>query len=632
MATFSNLSINNAGDGYTLVVSGNGAASVTTNAFDVTSQPTFINFDNLPAIAPGSGFIPVADRLSNQLSNLGVTFSTGLGADYVPVVGPSDAVSPPNQIWLATTDNTLVLSLPYYAVINFVDPSNPSVDAVTDFVSIRGDVDGSSNTLTMEAFDVNGDLIGTDTQPDTGGETVSVSTPGIQSVHIIMSTPQGQVGGIGLDNLMFDPPVPMANHLVVTAQTPGSVTAGSGFGLTVTAEDASGNTLTSFNGTVTVALDANPGGSTLGGTLTATAQDGVATFSGLTLNKAGTGYTLLVSASGLADSQTMPFDVNAATATQLIVTTQPPGSVLTGSPFGLTVTAEDPFDNVDTNFGDSVTVALLNNPGSANLGGTLMATARDGVATFSDLTLDQPANGYTLQVTSTGLTSATTDAVDVTLPQLVVTAQPPGSVTVGSDFGLTVSAEDGSGNVDTSFTGTVTVSLSNNPGGATLGGTLMATAHDGVATFSDLTLDQPGIRYTLEVSASGLASVTTNPFNVQTTVNSSVGVAWGPSATATLETASDGLHLLPAGRNTDVPWLEIDQFTITLAQATTLAAGDVTVGSAHRGQLRPGDHLGLGDQLHVYPGPASRAGRPGDADDRQRDHRDFHPRARCAAG
>ena len=87
--------------------------------------------------------------------------------------------------------------------------------------------------------------------------------------------------------------------LVVTQQPPASVTAGSGFGLTVQAEDSSGNLITSFNGTVTVALANNPGGATLGGTLTVTASGGVATFSGLTLNKAASGYTLVVTSSGL---------------------------------------------------------------------------------------------------------------------------------------------------------------------------------------------------------------------------------------------------------------------------------------------------------------------------------------------
>ncbi len=86
------------------------------------------------------------------------------------------------------------------------------------------------------------------------------------------------------------------SQLVVTQQPPASVTAGSGFGLTVEAEDSSGNPITSFDGTVTVALANNPGGATLGGTLTATASDGVATFSGLTLTTAASGYTLDVSA------------------------------------------------------------------------------------------------------------------------------------------------------------------------------------------------------------------------------------------------------------------------------------------------------------------------------------------------
>ena len=52
--------------------------------------------------------------------------------------------------------------------------------------------------------------------------------------------------------------------------------------------------------------------------------------------------------------------------------------------------------------------------------------------------------------------------------ELVVTSQPPSSVTAGSGFGLTVTAENGSGNPITSFNGTVTVALDNNPGGAAL--------------------------------------------------------------------------------------------------------------------------------------------------------------------
>ena len=115
-------------------------------------------------------------------------------------------------------------------------------------------------------------------------------------------------------------------HFVVTVQPSASVTAGSGFGLTVTAEDSLGNVDSSFNGTVSVALYNNPDGASLGGILTVTAQSGVAAFSGLTLDKSSIGYTLLVSGSGETGATTNVFNVTPAIATQLVVTTQPPAA------------------------------------------------------------------------------------------------------------------------------------------------------------------------------------------------------------------------------------------------------------------------------------------------------------------
>jgi autotransporter-associated beta strand protein len=58
-----------------------------------------------------------------------------------------------------------------------------------------------------------------------------------------------------------------------------------------------------------------------------------------------------------------------------------------------------------------------------------------------------------------------------------------------------------------------------------------------------------------------------------------VGVIWG-SQTAALQTAGDGIRLLPAGRKTDLPWLSINQLQITLSHAYTLTAADVVVSSA----------------------------------------------------
>ena len=48
-------------------------------------------------------------------------------------------------------------------------------------------------------------------------------------------------------------------------------------------QDANGNLVTTATTSITLALAANPGAATLGGTLTVNAVNGVATFSTLTL-------------------------------------------------------------------------------------------------------------------------------------------------------------------------------------------------------------------------------------------------------------------------------------------------------------------------------------------------------------
>jgi hypothetical protein len=87
-----------------------------------------------------------------------------------------------------------------------------------------------------------------------------------------------------------------ANRMVITSPSQ-NVLPGAAFSIAVSAVDSYGDVDTSFNGAVTISLANNPGGSALGGTLTATAIKGVATFSGLTLNHEGRGYTLLAQSS-----------------------------------------------------------------------------------------------------------------------------------------------------------------------------------------------------------------------------------------------------------------------------------------------------------------------------------------------
>jgi hypothetical protein len=80
----------------------------------------------------------------------------------------------------------------------------------------------------------------------------------------------------------------------------------------VTALDAGGNRVTSFNGSVTIAIGHNGGTllpGTLSGTTTVTAVNGVATFSNLSIDQLGNGYTLVVSAANVFGAESAPFNI-----------------------------------------------------------------------------------------------------------------------------------------------------------------------------------------------------------------------------------------------------------------------------------------------------------------------------------
>ncbi len=130
------------------------------------------------------------------------------------------------------------------------------------------------------------------------------------------------------------------------------------------------------------------------------------------LDKAGDGFTIQATGSGVTDSITNSFNVAPAAASQLVVTTQPPVGVSVDNTFGLVVSALDPYGNLNTNFGGSVAVSLSNNSGGGTLGGTRSVTAQNGVAAISDLTLNAPGTGYFLEASSTGLTNAISDTFE----------------------------------------------------------------------------------------------------------------------------------------------------------------------------------------------------------------------------
>src|SRR5437773_2210140 len=192
----------------------------------------------------------------------------------------------------------------------------------------------------------------------------------------------------------------------------------------ITAEDGNGNTATGFTGNITVAIGTNPSSGTLAGTLTHAAVAGVATFSGLGIDKVGTGYTL--TATGAGSTTSAAFNITAGSATQLVFSVQPIGrAAWRAIAPAVEVTAQDAGGNTETGFTGNITVAIVTDASSGRVVGTVPQGAVRGVATFPGLSIDKVGTGYTL--TATGAGSTTSAAFNITAgsaTQLVFSVQP----------------------------------------------------------------------------------------------------------------------------------------------------------------------------------------------------------------
>jgi len=198
----------------------------------------------------------------------------------------------------------------------------------------------------------------------------------------------------------------------------------------------------------------------------------------------------------------------------------PPASATAGEPLSpaVRVSAVDSSGSVDTTFQGPVTVTLGENPGRDTLRGTSTVNAERGVATFSNLSINRAATGYTLVATAPGVRGATSAAFAVApaaAARLAFTAQPHGARV---DSVLTppvqVTAFDTLGNVATGFAGDVTLALAANSNGGALRGTTIVAAASGVATFANLSINRAGTGYRLTASAGQLAAATSDAFEI----------------------------------------------------------------------------------------------------------------------
>jgi len=155
---------------------------------------------------------------------------------------------------------------------------------------------------------------------------------------------------------------------------------------------------------------------------------------------------------------------------------------------GLNATVTDSTQLTDVNGRAKPTAWKLGDLATAN---TLTATSVAATTTFTVTGIAGSARklGFSAQPTTAGIGGAITPAVKVAVL-------------------------DSLGNLNATATNSITLTLGNNPGAATLAGTLTVAAVAGVATFSNVTLNASGSGYTLTASSGALTTAISNSFDV----------------------------------------------------------------------------------------------------------------------
>lgn len=381
--------------------------------------------------------------------------------------------------------------------------------------------------------------------------------------------------------------IAVAAKLAFTTQ-PASTTAAAGMTVAVAVQDSTGNAVQVSGRAVTLAIGTNPAAGTLSGTKTvSTDTAGVATFSGLSIDKAGAGYTLVATSSGLSSATSASFTISPGSASALAFTTQPTNSV-SGAAFANSpvVKFQDANgNNVGAGTG-SVTLALQSAGGATLTCASNPVAATSGAATFNGCSVDK-AGTYTLTASSGSLASAQSVSFKITAgsPAKLAFMTQPGNGTGGTALGVqpAVGVLDASGNLTTATT-SVSLALTT-PNGATLAcAANPVNAASGVATFSSCAIDKVG-SYTLTASASGLTAAISGSVTIST--GQAAGLCF-VTATSTVclsgtQTVGNGgtftgrVQLVDAGNNPVVAAKQVDVNVNTSGDLGTPSPSSVSI-------------------------------------------------------
>ncbi len=249
------------------------------------------------------------------------------------------------------------------------------------------------------------------------------------------------------------------HHLEVNIQPPANVQAATDFTMQVTIKDSAGITVTTATNTITLAISNNPSSGTLSSvsSLTQSPVSGIVTFNNLRIDKAGTGYTLIASASPSLPANTIT--TNAFNITPGVVDhfgVSVPGTVTACSSFNATVTAYDINNNIDVNYTGTIVFSTGDGSSYVILPGNYSFVASDaGVKTFSGLRLFTDGSQSVNIADGSYVGSGSTTVGGIGGADHLVVSGISNPATVGTPEAVTVTALNACNVVDTGYAGTV---------------------------------------------------------------------------------------------------------------------------------------------------------------------------------
>lgn len=520
----------------------------------------FIDFEGLASMDYHSGsLIPVNARLSDQMaSTYGVTFSSG--APYVPVVdlGEGHAVSGVNGIGGSTPDNLLTYDEAYPILFTFVDPTDPTKPGITDFVSIRGDLGGNGSPVNvkLEAFDVYGNLIGSDVVQDTGGELLIVRAPGIHTARFT-GVPTPQYGGAALDDLRFD--LPVGIQVASLSLAPTSVPGGLSSIGTVTL-----NSVAPAGGLV-VSLASNKSCATVAANVTVPGGSASANFT-ITTTPVLANTSAVISASVSGSTAVATLLVLPASLSGLSLS---PNRLVGGVGTTGTVKLTGPAP------AGGIVVALKTNKSVCHLPASVLVPAGASSTTFA-VTTDPVAIVTTVGVTAT-YKSGSRQASMQLLPLLKSVNCKPNVIIGGKTAVGTITLND------VAPAGGVDVSVSSSDGALIVPASVHVAAGTNGAAFNATSVSVSAaalVTVTASLAgASAVTNVTVKPPNVLTLKLSPSPVSGGNTVTGTVTLSGPA----PAGysialSSSDTTAVPVPS-TVTVPVGTTVATFTVTAGS-----------------------------------------------------